>query len=96
MRVIISGRVTRQHLEDAELLAGITATCLLMNDERKPPELGLPVEVMPICKMHGEDTAIPQRNYSLAQAGDALICVGRNDHLVKLCEKYGLPVYQEV
>lgn len=95
MKVICSGRVTRQHLADAELLAGITATSIIVNDQRPAPNLGLPVEVMPICKMHPEESAIPQRDYTLAQAGEALICVGRNDHLVKLCEGYGLPVYHD-
>lgn len=97
MKVILSGRVTMAHIEDAELMAGIVPTSFVVNDlQRAPPaELKLPVNVLPICKMQAEDSAIRQRNYSLAHEGEALICIGRNEHLVAICEKYGLPVYQD-
>lgn len=95
MKTVLSGRVTAADIADAELIADITPTSFLVHDRQPAPpaELGLTTEVFPICKMRDEDGAILARHYTLANAGEALICVGRNDHLVSLARRYGLKVY---
>ncbi len=96
MRTIISGRVTASDIEDAVLMAGITATSFVVNGEgpQPPAECGLPVDVHPICKMRDAEGAVLARDYTLCQNADALIVKGRNDHLVELARKYDLPVYE--
>ena len=52
MRVIISGPVTQDHLDDADLLADIAPTSFVTNGLSAPPaNSGLPTEVYPICMM---------------------------------------------
>ena len=95
MRVILSGPVTADHLADAELMAGITATSFVTNGLSHPPRGSrLPVEVRPICMMQPVETRVQARNYSLVQNADALICVGENEHLVSRARDYDLLVYE--
>ena len=94
MRTIISGRVTAEHLADAELLAGITPTSLLANDLTPIPKTDLDVQVLPVCRLQPEESRERARNYTLVHNADALICVGRNDHLVALAKRYDLLVYE--
>lgn len=81
MKTVLWGKVTQQHLDDAELFAGITVT------ERVKPE-SVPVDPM----VKGEP-GILQRNWRLALYNEALICVGRNDHLVHAFDRCKVPVY---
>lgn len=94
MRVIISGPVTPEHLEDAELLADIVPTSFITNGRSTPPACGLPTEVHPICQLQPRETSTIARDYTLVQNGDALICVGYNPHLVDLARTYDLAVYE--
>ena len=94
MRVIISGPVTQDHLDDADLLADITPTSFVTNGLSTPPACGLSTEVLPICPMQPKDTSIIARDYSLVQNADALVCVGDNPHLVDLARTYDLVVYE--
>ena len=94
MRVIISGPVTQDHLDDADLLADIAPTSFVTNGLSTPPACGLSTEVLPICPMQPKDTSIIARDYSLVQNADALVCVGGNPHLVDLALNYGLVVYE--
>ena len=94
MRTIISGRVTAEHIADAELLAGIVPTSFVTNGESSPPADNLPCDVFPICEKQPEHTREQARNYTLVQNADALICVGGNDHLVGLAREYDLVVFE--
>lgn len=95
MRTIISGPVTQEHLDDADLLADIVPTSFVTNGLSHPPKnSGLPTEVIPICMKQPEYSRVQARDYSLVQAADALICVGDNPHLVELARSYDLPVYE--
>lgn len=93
MRVIISGPVTKQDIEDADLMAGIVPTSFVTNGRSTPPASKMTTEVIPICMMQPEETRVQARNYSLVQNADALICSGDNPHLVNLAHQYELPVY---
>ncbi len=94
MRTIISGPVNRDHLDMADLMAGILPTSLVTNGAPAPgADLGLPATCFPICQrlgMLGEDA----RDYTLVQNADALIVVGGNDHLIKIARQYRLPVFE--
>lgn len=92
MRTVISGRVTPDVLDRADLISGIEPTSYVTNGA--PVPAGLPVETHPICKKLG-DAGEQARNYTLCQNADALICVGHNPHLVGIATMYGLPVHQE-
>lgn len=95
MRVIIHGPVTADHLADAELLAGITPTSYVTNGLHEPPRGNrLPVEVYPICMKQPEESRVRARHFTLVQNADALVCVGENEHLVSLANRYGLLVYE--
>lgn len=95
MRVILSGPVTKAHLNDAALLAGIVPTSFLSNGMREPPSgTGLPTVVMQPDRKLGE-AAERARDYTLVQHAEALVCVGHNEHLTDLAELYGLAVYRE-
>lgn len=94
MRTIISGRVTAEHIADAELLAGIVPTSFVTNGQSQPPAGNLPCDVYPICLKQPEDTRERARNYTLVHNADALICAGGNDHLVGLARDYDLLVYE--
>lgn len=94
MRTIISGPVTADHLADAELMAGITPTSFVTNGLSAPPTKTLPAEVFPLCDKQPEETRERARNYTLVQNADALVCAGRNDHLVSLARNYDLTVYE--
>ena len=95
MRTIISGPVTQNHLDDADLLADIAPTSFVTNGLSAPPaKTGLPTEVYPICPMQPKETSHIARDYTLVQNADALICVGHNPHLVELARTYDLPVYE--
>ena len=94
MRVIISGPVTQDHLDDADLLADIAPTSFVTNGLSTPPACGLPTEVWPVCLMQPDATRVIARDYTLCQNADALVCVGHNPHLVELARSYDLPVYE--
>ena len=95
MKTVISGTITHNTLADAALMAGIEPTVLLVNDKQPQPSVGLPVEVMPVCRMLDAEPAVRQRNYSLCQAADAAIITDGNEHLARIARSYGLPVYEE-
>lgn len=94
MKTILYGRVTQAHLDMASLIAGIEPTSYLTNGKTTPPASNLETEVMPEDPMVG-DAAQHQNHARLAIYGEALICIGRNDHLVEWAEKYGMPIYYE-
>lgn len=91
MRCIISGRVTADVLERADLIAGIVPTRYVTNGATRTD---LPTDVYPIDPKLGEAGEIA-RDYTLCQNADALIVVGRNPHLVGVAAMYGLPTHQE-
>jgi len=93
MRVILWGKVDQRHLDDADLLAGITPTSYVTNGQWMGWS-DLPVDVFPICDKQPETTRERANHYTLVHNADALICVGKNDHLVELAKRYELPVYE--
>ncbi len=95
MRTIISGPVTQQHLDDAELMAGITPTSYVTDGLSHPPRgSSLSVEVHPICPMQPKETRERAREYTLVQNADALICADHKPGLVSLAHHYDLLVYE--
>lgn len=94
MRVIISGPVTQDHLDDADLMAGITPTSYVTNGLSTPPASKLQVDEHPLCMMQPEYSRERARDYTLVHNADALVCVGDNQHLVDLARSYDLLVYE--
>lgn len=95
MKTVVSGPITRDVLANADLIAGITPTTLLVNDVQPQPSVAVPLEVMPVCRMLDIDAAVRQRNYSLCQAAEAAIITDGNEHLARIAKSYGLAVYEE-
>lgn len=97
MKTILSGPVTAAHLEDADLMAGITPTLFLSNGLYHPPvEVGarIPTEVRPIDPMLGE-LGERQRNMSLLAHADALVAVGPGFEMqIASARKMGVLVYE--
>lgn len=94
MRTIISGPVSQQHLDDAEFMAGIKPTQFITNGSTTPPASDLETLEDPPCpKLPGEIGEF-QRNYTMCLQAEALVCVGGNEHLVNIANKYGLAVYE--
>lgn len=92
MRTIIDGPVTPEHLSTAELF-GIAPTSFVTNGLSHPPVSDLRVDVHPVDAKLGT-LGLQARNYSLCQNADALICIGRNDHLVQVAGQYGLTIFE--
>ena len=93
MKTIISGRVTQQHLDDADLLVGIVPTSYITNGKSTPPASKLFTDVMPICPKLPE-AGERQRNHTMCLQADALIVAGPNEHLVKCARMLNLLVYE--
>lgn len=93
MRTIICGKVTESTLESAALF-GVEPTSYVTNGLSVPPASQRPVDVHPICKALGA-AGKDARDYTLVQNADALILVGRDEHLHHLAVQYGLAIYQE-
>lgn len=93
MRTILYGPVTQRHLDDADLLAGITPTSYVTNGTTVPPASNLPVDVRPICDKQPEETRRIANYYGLVLYSDALICVGACPELVTIAKRYALTVY---
>lgn len=98
MRVILSGPVTLEDIEAAELMEGIVPTQFISNGKDPLPDVDLfydvrPAVIMPldpkIAGIYGE----LRNNYPMVQIADAIIIHGRNIHLVKLAGQYNLPYY---
>lgn len=93
MKTVLYGGVTLQHLADAALFSGIEPTAYITNGETPLPHGLLPVQVIPPDPMTGE--AAPRQNHwRMVIQGDALICIGGNEHLVYAAETHGLLVYE--
>jgi hypothetical protein len=93
VRTIIAGRVTPDTLAAAQMF-GIEPTGFVTNGLSVPPVSNLSTDVHPICKALGV-FGREARDYTLCQRADALILVGRDDHLLRVANQYGLTLYQE-
>lgn len=93
MKTIIYGPVTQKHLDDADLIAGITPTSFVTNGTWLWWS-ELPVEVRPVCPMQPEESRLIANYYSLVLYADALICVGSCPDLVAIAKRYALTVYE--
>ena len=94
MKTIIFGQVTAEHLADAELFSGITPTVLITNGSSTPPTANLPTEVIPQCSKIPGEPGERQNHWRMALSADALILVGRNDHLIEVANRCDLLVYE--
>lgn len=94
MRTIISGRVSDEMLETAELF-GIEASSYMTNGDNPLPFSILPHTKIPPCPKLPGEPGVLQNNWRLVMAADALILKGENEHLQQCAETYGLVVYQE-
>ena len=92
MKTVLYGKVTAQHLLDAALFSGIEPSSFITNGTTKPPN-GLPCAVIPPDPMTG-DAAPRQNHWRMVIQGEALVCVGGNEHLVRAAESHGLLVYE--
>ena len=93
MKTILHGQVTEQHLADAALFAGIEPTSFITNGGGTPPFGPLAVNVMVPDPMVGE-VAVLQSHVRMVLEADALICVGVNEHLVRVAEAFDLLLYE--
>ena len=82
MKTVVHGKPTAAHLAEASLFHGIDVT------ER------ITARDFPPCQMLSEEAAFAQKQWRMALAGDALICIGENAALVHAAERVGLPIYQ--
>lgn len=94
MRTIIFGNVTADHLADAELFSGITPTAFITNGSSKPPAANLPTEVIPPCPKIPGEPGEKQNHWRMVLSAEALILVGRNDHLIEVANRCDLLVYE--
>lgn len=93
MKTVLYGKVTAQHLADAALFSGIEPTTFITNGVTKPPRSALPLQVIPPDPMSG-DSSQQQNHWRMAIQGDALVCVGVNEHLVRVAGLHGLLIYE--
>lgn len=93
MKTILHGQVTEQHLADAALFAGIEPTSYITNGATSPPVSQRATDVIPPDPMVG-DAAERQNHWRMVLRADALVCVGKNEHLVRSAESVGLLVYE--
>lgn len=94
MKTVIYGRVTPEHLADAELFSGITPTSYITNGKHTPPVSNLETEVIPQCPMVPGEPGEKQNHWRLIAFADALILVGRNDHLLSIAQRMDLLIYE--
>jgi hypothetical protein len=96
MKTILWGKVDQRHLDDADLIAGITPTSYITNGNagRLPPASNVPVEVRPVCPMQPEESRLIANYYGLVLYADALICVGHCPDLVAIAKRYALTIYE--
>ena len=94
MRTIIYGKVTPDHLADAELFAGITPTSFVTNGKHTPPASNLKTETIPQCPMVPGEAGEKQNHWRLVMAADALVLVGENEHLLSVAQGYDLLIHQ--
>lgn len=94
MRTLLYGKVTQAHLDDAELLMGITPTSYVTNGKTVPPASNLTAEVIPVCPMVGGEAGILQQHWRLCLHVDAAILVGAPEHLMHCVKTYDLPHYE--
>lgn len=93
MKTILWGKVDQRHLDDADLIAGITPTSFI-TDGTWVGWSELPIEVRPVCPMQPEETRLIANYYGLVLYADALICVGHCPDLVAIAKRYALIVYE--
>lgn len=95
MKTVIYGKVTPEHLADAELFSGITPTSFVSNGLHTPPATGsMETEVIPQCPMVPGEPGEKQNHWRLIAFADALILVGRNDHLLSIAQRMDLLIYE--
>lgn len=94
MKTIIFGKVTPEHLADAELFSGITPSSFITNGDSTPPASNLPTEVIPQCPKIPGEPGERQNHWRMVLSADALILVGRNDHLIEVANRCDLLVYE--
>lgn len=94
MRTIIFGNVTAAHLADAELFSGITPTAFIANGSSKPPVANLPAELIPPCPKIPGEPGEKQNHWRMVLSAEALILVGRNDHLIEVANRCELLIYE--
>ena len=94
MKTIIFGQVTAEHLADAELFSGITPSSFITNGDSTPPFSNLTTEVIPPCPKIPGEPGERQNHWRMALSADALILVGRNDHLLEVANRCDLLIYE--
>lgn len=94
MKVLIAGPVTASDLADAELMAGIEPTEFLSCGEWVPPASAAPLTIEKPCPKIPGDAGVRQRLHSLLVRADALVCTDGFDHLTRVADGLGIPVYE--
>lgn len=97
MKVVLSGPVTAEILDRADMLGGITIREAIVSDKQQPPpaELNLTVTCIPLSAMLGDELSVLQNDWRLVMAADAVVIVGDNPHLARCANIYQLPCYVE-
>lgn len=97
MRVILSGPVRPHHLDAADMIYGIVPTSFVTNGEPIPPTdvtKGYAVDCHPLDPKLPGSTGVERIDYLLTMNADALVLVGRNDHLLWVARKANLLIYE--
>lgn len=95
MKTVISGKITRAILDDADLMAGITPSSFVHNGyshHRVPADI--PTAVEPPDSMLPGETGDKQRNWTMCLHADAVIVADGDAHLVRCAQSLKLPVYE--
>lgn len=93
MKTIISGPVKQHHLDEADMLYGISPSVYITNGDSVPPFGTTPVDVQPPCPMLPGELGEHQRDWTMCLQADALILVGENPHLLHAATRNKLLVY---
>lgn len=95
MKTVISGRITRAILDDADLIGGITPSSFIHNGQsHNSAPKGFEVDVQPTCPMLPGETGEKQRDWTMCLGADAVIVADGNEHLAHCGRRLNLPVYE--
>lgn len=94
MKTALYGHVTAADIDDADMLAGITPTTLLLIEDSQPPASSLPVSLIERSTMMDDELATRQAEARLITLSDALIIRGDHPTLAERARKMGSLVYE--
>lgn len=97
MRVILSGPVRPHHLDAADLIYGILPESFVTNGDPLPfveTTAGKPIDCHPLDPKLPGPTGVERIDYVMVLYAEALVLVGRNDHLLWVARKSNLLIFE--